>query len=51
MVSRFCSKCGTVRVTRVSNNVINHELILKGPDCDFDGIYPWSFVTQLFRNG
>ena len=35
---------GTRRVSLVTNPVITHE-------CDYEiGAYPWSFVTEIFRN-
>jgi hypothetical protein len=50
-VSSSCSSSDTRRVNLVINPVISHE---RGNDREVfttSGIYPWSFVTQIFHNG
>jgi hypothetical protein len=45
-----CSTSGTSRVSLVTNPVIS---IKRGKDLGVfttSGTYPWSFVTQIFRN-
>ena len=50
-VNSSCSASDTRRVNLVTNPVISHE---RGKDREVftrSGIYPWSFVTQIFHNG
>jgi hypothetical protein len=49
--SSSCSTIGTLRIALVTNPVICDEL---GNDRDVrttSGTFPWSLVTQIFRNG
>ena len=39
------------RVTLVTNPVTSHECGKDREVLTTNGTYPWSFVTQLFRNG
>jgi len=51
LVSSSCSTCVTHRVTLVTKTVIIHK---RGNDrivITTNGTYPWSFVTQILRNG
>jgi hypothetical protein len=51
-VSSSCSISGTRRVTLVKTPVISHEWGKKdGIVTTTNGTYPWSSVTQIFRNG
>ena len=45
------STCGTRRVTLVTYPVISHELGNDRIVLTTNGTYPWSFVTQILRNG
>ena len=50
-VSSSCSTSDTRRVNLDTNPVISHE---RGKDRELftiSGIYPWSFVTQIFHSG
>ena len=50
-VSRSCSTCGTRSFSLATHPVISHE---GGKDRNVikkNGAYPWSFVTNIFRNG
>ena len=51
---RLCSSCSTSetrRVNLVTNSVISHEWVKDREEFTTSGIYPWSFVTQIFHNG
>ena len=50
-VSSSCSTCGTGRITLVTNPVISHEWEKDRIVNTTNGIYLWSFVTQILRNG
>ena len=50
-LSSSCSSRRTRRVTPVANPMISHEKGTDGIVITTNGTYPWSFVTQLFRNG
>ena len=50
-VSSSCSTSDTRRVNLDTHPVISHE---RGKDRELfatSGIYPWSFVTQIFHSG
>jgi hypothetical protein len=50
-VGIFCSTRDTRRVNLITNPVISHQW---GKDWELfttNGIYPWSFVIQIFHNG
>ena len=49
-VSSFCSTSGACRDTLVTNHVISHEWEKDRIAITTNGTYPWSFVTQIFRN-
>ena len=46
-----CSTSGIRRVTLVTNPLISYELIKDRVVITTSRICPWSFVTQIFRNG
>ena len=48
--SSSCSTSGTCRVSLVTNPVISHERAKIRKVYMKSGTYPWSFVTQIFRN-
>ena len=48
--SSSCSTSGTRRVSLVTNPVISHERAKIRKVYMKSGTYPWSFVTQIFRN-
>jgi hypothetical protein len=50
MVSSSCSTSGTRHVNLVTNLVISHEWGENQEVFTTSGTYPWSFVTQIFRN-
>ena len=50
-VSGSCSTSGTHRVILVTNPVISHEWKKDWKVFTTIETYPWSFVTQMFRNG
>jgi hypothetical protein len=47
-VPKGYSSCFTSGTCRVTNSVISHE---RGKEIAKKRTYPWSFVTQIFRNG
>jgi hypothetical protein len=49
--SSSCYTSGTRRVNLVKNPVISHEWGKDREVFTTSGIYPWLFVTQIFRNG
>jgi hypothetical protein len=49
-VNSSCSTSYIRRVNLVTNPVINHEWEKDRKVFMTSGIYPWSFVTQMFRN-
>ena len=51
MVGSSCSTCGTCRVILVINPGIRHEWGKNRMVITTNGTYPWSFVTQILRNG
>ena len=50
-ISSSCSTSGTRCVTLATNPVISHEWGKDRKVLATSGTYPWSFVTQMFRNG
>jgi hypothetical protein len=50
-VSSSCSTSGTRRANLVTNPVISREWGKNREVFTTIGIYPWSFVTQIFHNG
>jgi len=46
---RISSTSGTGRISIVYNTIVGYELVKDM--ITTEGIYPWSFVTQIFRNG
>ena len=50
MISSSCTTCGTRPVYLVTNPVISHEWGKDRKVFTTSGTYPWSFVTQIFRN-
>ena len=50
-VSSSCLTSDIRRVNLVTNPVISHELGKGREVFTTSGIYPWSFVTQIFHNG
>jgi hypothetical protein len=49
-ISSSSSISDSRRVTLVTISWISHELGKDGIEITTNGTYPWSFVTQLFRN-
>jgi hypothetical protein len=50
-VTSSCSTSGTRHVNLVTNPVISREWGKDREVFTTSGIYPWSFVTQIFHNG
>ena len=49
-ISSSCSTSGTSRISLVTNPVISLERWKDRGMLTTSGTYPWSFVTQIFRN-
>jgi len=50
-VGSSCSTSGNRRVNLLTNPVKSHEWGKDREVIATSGIYPWSFVTQIFHNG
>jgi hypothetical protein len=50
-VNSSCSTCDTRRFTLVTNRVVSHGWGKDRIVIMTNGIYPWSFVTEILRNG